>query len=60
MMQATGLSLRYCSLIRRGYVPHPMHWESLRAACALATEAGAHLVTVERVLPAVGGVHGAV
>ena len=30
MMQATGLSLRYCSQIRRGRVPHPMHWESFR------------------------------
>ncbi len=30
MMRATGLSLRYCSLIRRGlYVPHPRHWEAL-------------------------------
>jgi len=29
MMQATGLSLRYCSRIRRGYVPHARHWESL-------------------------------
>ncbi len=28
----TGLSLRYASLIRRGEkVPHPMHWEALRA-----------------------------
>ncbi len=27
---ATGLSLRYCSLIRRGLkVPHPRHWPSL-------------------------------
>lgn len=33
LTQATGLSLRYCSLIRRGErVPHPRHWESL-AAC---------------------------
>ena len=30
MMEATGLSLRYCSLIRRGlYVPHPRHWDRL-------------------------------
>lgn len=30
MMQATGLSIRYCSLIRRGErVPHPRHWEGL-------------------------------
>jgi hypothetical protein len=28
----TGLSLRYASLIRRGEkVPHPMHWDALRA-----------------------------
>lgn len=32
MMQATGLSLRYCSLIRRGaYVPNGRHWDALRA-----------------------------
>jgi len=32
MVKATGLSLRYCSLIRRGLrVPHPMHWERLKA-----------------------------
>jgi hypothetical protein len=30
IMRATGLSLRYCSLIRRGlYVPHPRHWGAL-------------------------------
>ncbi len=30
IMKATGLSLRYCSLIRRGlYVPHPRHWDIL-------------------------------
>lgn len=30
MAKATGLSVRYCSLIRRGlYVPHPRHWEAL-------------------------------
>jgi CRISPR-associated endonuclease Cas1 len=30
IMKATGLSLRYCSLIRRGlYVPHPRHWRGL-------------------------------
>lgn len=29
IMKVTGLSLRYCSLIRRGlYVPHPRHWDS--------------------------------
>jgi CRISPR-associated endonuclease Cas1 len=31
IMKVTGLSLRYCSLIRRGlYVPHPRHWGGLR------------------------------
>jgi CRISPR-associated endonuclease Cas1 len=30
MMQATGLSLRYCSRIRRGYVPHARHWQALK------------------------------
>lgn len=30
IMKATGLSLRYCSMIRRGLrVPHPRHWEIL-------------------------------
>lgn len=30
IMEATGLSLRYCSLIRRGQkVPHPRHWGAL-------------------------------
>ena len=30
MMEATGLSLRYCSLVRRGEaVPHPRHWQHL-------------------------------
>ena len=31
MMLATGLSLRYCSQIRRGRVPHPMHWSAFKA-----------------------------
>jgi hypothetical protein len=31
LVKATGLSLRYCSQIRRGEkVPHPRHWEALR------------------------------
>ena len=30
MMKATGLSLRYCSQIRRGRVPHARHWCSLQ------------------------------
>jgi CRISPR-associated endonuclease Cas1 len=30
MVKATGLSLIYCSLVRRGvYIPHPRHWEVL-------------------------------
>jgi CRISPR-associated endonuclease Cas1 len=33
LVRATGLSLRYCSLIRRGEkVPHPRHWEAFREA----------------------------
>jgi CRISPR-associated endonuclease Cas1 len=33
LVRATGLSLRYCSQIRRGEkVPHPRHWEALREA----------------------------
>jgi len=32
MMRATGLSRPYCSMIRCGVrVPHPRHWEALRA-----------------------------
>jgi CRISPR-associated protein Cas1 len=32
LQAATGLSLGYCSLIRRGLkTPHPRHWEALRA-----------------------------
>jgi CRISPR-associated endonuclease Cas1 len=31
MARATGLSVRYCSMIRRGlYMPHPRHWEVLK------------------------------
>jgi CRISPR-associated endonuclease Cas1 len=31
LMDATGLSLRYCSQIRRGEkTPHPRHWDALR------------------------------
>jgi hypothetical protein len=31
LVRATGLSLRYVSLIRRGErVPHPKHWSSFR------------------------------
>jgi hypothetical protein len=29
MVEFTGLSLRYCSLIRRGKVPHPRHRDAL-------------------------------
>jgi CRISPR-associated endonuclease Cas1 len=29
IQKATGLSLRYCSLIRQGKVPHKRHWENL-------------------------------
>ena len=33
LVKATGLSLRYCSQIRRGEkVPHPRHWEALQSA----------------------------
>ena len=40
MMDATGLSLRYCSKIRRGRVPHPMHWDALRLCERGASGAG--------------------
>jgi hypothetical protein len=33
LVEATGLSLRYCALIRRGErVPHARHWPGLREA----------------------------
>lgn len=32
MKAATGLSATMCAKIRRGYVPHPRHWEGLLAA----------------------------
>jgi hypothetical protein len=33
LQEATGLSLRYVSLIRRGErVPHPLHWTRLKGA----------------------------
>lgn len=32
MVEVTGLTVKYCSLIRRGlYVPHPRHWEALKS-----------------------------
>ena len=32
IVRATGLSQPYCAMIRRGErVPHPRHWEALRA-----------------------------
>lgn len=32
MVETTGLSKSYCSLIRRGgVIPHPSHWEALYA-----------------------------
>ncbi len=35
MIATTGLSLRYCSLVRRGdQVPHPRHWDVLGELCA--------------------------
>ncbi len=37
IMRATGFSLRYCSLIRRGQrVPHPRHWQALEFLCGAA------------------------
>ena len=39
LQRATGLSLRYVSLIRRGEkVPHPRHWQALLGAAALVGE----------------------
>ncbi|MFL5961683.1 MAG: CRISPR-associated endonuclease Cas1 [Gaiellaceae bacterium] len=33
LVRATGLSLRYCSQVRRGEkTPHPRHWDALRAS----------------------------
>jgi hypothetical protein len=40
LQRATGLSLRYVSLIRRGErTPHPRHWHGLLAAIAQAKDA---------------------
>src|SRR5262249_14080183 len=37
LVHATGLSLRYCSQIRRGEkTPHPRHWQRLREAAPQA------------------------
>lgn len=36
LMRATGLSLKYCADIRKGRVPHPRHWETLRSVCVLS------------------------
>jgi hypothetical protein len=37
LVAVTGLSEHYCSLIRLGKrVPHPPHWETFRAAAAVA------------------------
>ena len=73
LVKATGLSLRYCSQIRRGEkVPHPRHWQALRDSALESPSAKwrvshhpwrAHcdrMVTVggpDRVL-AVQGIHG--
>ena len=36
MVEATGLSLRHCSRIRRGEaVPHPRHWEALQGLASM-------------------------
>lgn len=38
--RATGLSLRYCSLVRAGdRVPHPRHWDALRFAVSRSVRA---------------------
>ncbi len=37
IMRASGLSIRYCSLIRRGLVvPHPRHWQVLASVGGVA------------------------
>lgn len=42
MVEVTGLTVRYCSLIRRGlYVPHPRHWEALKSVAALEENSNA-------------------
>jgi hypothetical protein len=39
IMEASGLSLRYCSLIRRGLkVPHRRHWERLTRVARISTD----------------------
>jgi hypothetical protein len=45
LMVATGLSEHYCSLIRLGKtVPHPRHWETLRALPSSGSSRGRRLV----------------
>lgn len=37
LSRASGLSRRYCKLVATGqYVPHPVHWDAIRAAVGLA------------------------
>ncbi len=41
LIEATGLSLRYCSLVKRGLtVPHPRHWEALGRLASHGTHEG--------------------
>jgi hypothetical protein len=38
LARATGLSLRYCSIVRRGEkVPHPVQWPAFEAAGSQST-----------------------
>lgn len=42
LVEATGLSRPYCSMIRRGaYTPHPRHWPSLRSLIRTRPESSA-------------------
>jgi hypothetical protein len=49
LQRATGLSLRYVSLIRRGEkTPHPRHWGALAetADCGWRSDAGSGICTL--------------
>lgn len=53
MMKATGLSSAYCWRIRRGErVPHPMHWDRLRALCYPGRVGGSRTVAAKNIVQA--------
>ncbi len=50
--KATGLSLYYCSLIRRGlYVPHPRHWAALKSVATRSVHGDETSQGTETIIP---------